>query len=310
MSDPAMNKCSCHECGKHLKYPAEYEGTEIACPHCGKPTPLEQSQIKAIEPIPNTPAPPPMGGPGAPAPPPMSSPGRATATPSARGQATPDAKDPLAGAVPQDLLQSAQAAESNEPDPFTCEFCGADMEPEEKVCIECGERRPTIRNWNGTLIFRVAAGIVLALGLLILALQWTTTSKPFGLRQHSRHAVLVTLGLREEVDPAAATTNAPSATGTVAKDPDLVLQSHAMKPDQDNGVLYIRGTVKNISQYRYLGVKVKFNLKDASGSVIPGATISAYVQTIEAGKEWNFKALVLDPDAISYEPLLPVEGYR
>ena len=36
MSDPAMNKCSCHECGKHLKYPAEYEGTEIACPHCGK----------------------------------------------------------------------------------------------------------------------------------------------------------------------------------------------------------------------------------------------------------------------------------
>ena len=310
MSDPAMNKCSCHECGKHLKYPAEYEGTEIACPHCGKPTLLQQPQVKTTQPLPSTPAPPPMGSQSAPAPPPMSGQGRSTATPSSRSQATPDAKDPLADAVPHDLLLSTSAAASDEPDPFTCEFCGADMPPEEKVCIECGERRPTVRNWNGTLIFRVVAGIALAIGLLILGLQWTTTSKPFGLRKHSRHAVLVKLGLREEVDPAAAATNAPSATGTATKDPDLVLQSHTMKPDQDNGVLYIRGTVKNISQYRYLGVKVKFNLKDVSGSVIPGATISAYVQTIEAGKVWEFKALVLDPDATSYEPILPIEGYR
>jgi len=308
MSAPAMNKCSCHECGKHLKYPVEYEGTEIACPHCGEATLLLQPQIKATQPIPSTPAPPPMSSHGAPAPPLMGGQGRSTGTPSTRGRATPDAKDPLAGAAPKDRLQSAQAAEQDEPDPFTCEFCGADMPPEEKVCIECGERRPTVRNWNATVIFRVAAGIVLAFGLLVLGLQWTTTSKPFGLRKHSRHAVLVKLGLREEVD--AATTNAPSATGTEANDPDLVLQKHTMKPDPDNGVLYIRGTVKNISQYRYLGVKVKFNLKDASGSIIPGATISAYVQTIEAGKEWEFQALVLDPDATSYEPILPVEGYR
>ena len=243
----------------------------------------------------------------------MASPGRATAVPSARSQAVPPAADPLADAAPRDLQQSTHAAEQPEPDPFTCEFCGALMEPEEKVCVECGERRPIVRHWNGTKIFRVVLGILLAFELLVLGLQWTTRGKPFGLRDHERHAVLVKLGLREEVDPAAQAggTNTPTATAPGAKDPDLVLADHAMKPDPDNrSLIYIRGTVKNISRYHYLGVKVKFNLKDASGSIIPGATVSDYVQTIEAGKQWQFEVLVLDPEAASCEPILPVEGYR
>jgi len=34
------------------------------------------------------------------------------------------------------------------------------------------------------------------------------------------------------------------------------------------------------------------------------------VQSIEPGKEWEFKVLLLDPDAVGYEPILPVDGYR
>ena len=226
-----------------------------------------------------------------------------------------DSDDPLADAVPQDLMQSAEAVANDEPDPFTCKNCGAAMMPEEKVCVECGDRRSTVSKWSGTAVFRLVAGIVLGCELLVLGLQWTTTAEPFGLRKHTRHAVKVKLGLVEgkKSGPFVAqngATNNPAGNAPVAKDPDLVLAEHELKPNKDNGALYIRGAVKNISKYRYLAVKVKFDLKDKANSVISGARVSAYIQSIEPGKEWEFKVLLLDPDATGYEPILPVEGYR
>ena len=92
---PAMNKCPCDQCGKNLKYPLEYEGMEIACPHCGQATLLTKPQGKPTSSL---------------APPPMASPGRATAVPPARSQAVPPAADPLADAAPRDLQQSVPAA--------------------------------------------------------------------------------------------------------------------------------------------------------------------------------------------------------
>ena len=155
------------------------------------------------------------------------------------------------------------------------------------------------------------AGIVLAFQLLVLGLQWTTTGKPFGLRERARYAVKLKLGLVEEVKPAQnGGSNNPAGIAPDSKDPDLVLAKHELKPDKNNDTLWIHGTVKNISKYRYLAVKVKFDLKDKANSVIPEASVSAYVQAIEPGKEWVFKVLLLDPDATGYEPILPVEGYR
>jgi len=229
--------------------------------------------------------------------------------------AVSDLDDPLANAVPQDMLQSADATAKDKPDPFTCENCGAAMMPVDKVCVECGDRRATVSSWSGTAIFRLVAGILLGFELLVLGLQWTTTGKPFGLRDHARHAVKLKFGLAEEIKPGLAAikngdTNGSVDTPPVVNDPDLVLAQHALKPDKNNGTLWIHGTVKNISQYRYLAVKVNFDLKDSANSVIPGAGTSAYAQSIEPGKEWGFKVLLLDPDATGYEPILPIEGYR
>ena len=238
----------------------------------------------------------------------MGSHGRASDMPLSSEKVPQDSDDPLADAAPHDMLQSADAAAKDEPDPFTCESCGAAMMPEDKVCVECGDRRPTVHNWNTTVIFRVTVGIVLAFELLVLGLQWTTTTRPFGLREHSRHAVLVKLGLRcEDPDP---DSNSTAPLPSPSRDSDLLLRDHSLKPDKNNGTLWIHGVVKNISEYRYLAVKVKFNLKDRASSVIPGASASAYVQSIEPGKEWEFKVLLLDPDAVGYEPILPIEGYR
>ena len=188
------------------------------------------------------------------------------------------------------------------------------MAPEDKVCMECGHRRPFKTKWTGNAIFRMAAGVVLLGELAVLGLQWTTEGKPFGLRQRTRSAVLVKVGLREELDPAQQAAlvgkNETNPAAAVAKDPDLKLKSHELKPDQDNGSLWIRGVVKNISKYRYYRVKVRFKMKDKEGNVIPEMEASAYKQAIDPGKEWNFKALMVDPDAVSYEPIMPITGNR
>ena len=104
--------------------------------------------------------------------------------------------------------------------------------------------------------------------------------------------------------------NAAANAKNVVKDPDLKLKSHEKATDKDNGSMWIKGVVENVSQYRYLAVRVRFKLKDKNGQVIPGGQVSAYQQAIEPGKEWSFKVLMLDPDAVGYEPILPIAGQR
>ena len=155
------------------------------------------------------------------------------------------------------------------------------------------------------------AGIVLGFEFLVLGLQWTTTDKPLGLRKHTRHAVKVKLRFAEAVQSAQAVVHAGDTNNPAAIDPDLVLAKHELKPDKNNGALYIHGTVKNVSEYRYLAVKVKFRQKDRAGSAIPEAdVVFDQIRAIEPGKTWEFKVLLLDPDATGYEAILPVEGYR
>jgi len=233
--------------------------------------------------------------------------------PPSRGRAEPD---PLAAAAPKDSQPTPTSIEpipAPEPDdPNACVNCGVVFDEDETVCVECGHRRPTVSNWDGTAIFRLVAGIVIACELLVLILQWTTTGKPFGLRQRTRHAVLIKVGLRKDLTPAeiAAAQSGANPSATKLKDPDLLLKDHRLTTDKNNGAQYIIGTVKNISQYRYLAVKVNFALLDATDQVIPDATVSAYIQNIEPGKDWHFKVLLLDPDAKTYRPIPPVEGIR
>ena len=214
-------------------------------------------------------------------------------------------------------LPSAAASDPStlpdqESDPCVCENCEAAMVPEDKVCVECGHRRSSVSKWNGTAVFRLMAGILLLGELAVLGLQWTTEGEPFGLRKRTRHAVLVKLGFREEaVKPSGGGTNGVPVTATAtAKDPDLKLKSHAIETDKDNGTLWIKGVVENISKYRYLGLVVRFDLKNAAGNVIPDGEATAYHQSLEPGKEWTFKVLLLDPEATDYVPILPITGNR
>jgi len=336
MAASGMHKGSCNHCQEHIEYPEDFEGSEVACPHCGLPTLLKR---EAAAP-PGGLAPPSMGSMGghgrATAKPPGMSGGRSTARPleqDTRGPSEPapaaampiEEDDPLAGAAPQDFSkkETNPIGDDEDPgfDPFTCTFCGADMEPAENVCVECGSHRPLARKWDASKVFRVVALIILLGQLLILVLQWTTTSEPFGLRQRTRDAFLQTIGLKEKETPmpaAPATPQSPTGNATdpsvstfaaPTKDPDLRLAKHSIEPDKDNGALYIVGTIKNVSQYRYYKVRITFQLKDAAGAPLE-TPATAYTPVIEPGKEWPFKALIIDTDTKSYDPILPIEGSR
>ena len=217
---------------------------EFACPHCGQGTRVQLPQIQM--------------------------------TPDSAGSAgLPEPlMQPPSTSTPEESIQAPEPEPDNGPDPYVCGNCDADMVPEDKVCVECGHRRSSVSKWTGTAVFRLIAGIVLLGELAVLGLQWTTEGKPFGLRQRTRTAVLIKVGLKEDIDPvkqaALLGTNTQGVIEAVAKDPDLKLKSHQIKPDKDNGALYIRGVVENVSQYRYLAVRVKFDLKDAVGNIIPG----------------------------------------
>lgn len=297
VSTPGMKKCPCLSCGEHIEYPSEYEGMKFACPHCGQATLLKTSAASTVKlPESAVPAPPAMGS---------MSPTSTTLAPPPMGSMSLSSAD--ASAVPD-----PSSSPDQESDPCVCENCGAAMVTEDKVCVECGHRRPSVSKWNGTAVFRLMAGILLLVELAVLGLQWTTEGEPFGLRKRTRHAVLVKLGFEEEaVKPSEGGTNGVPMTATATvKDSDLKLKSHAIETDKDNGTLWIKGVVENISKYRYLGLRVRFDLKNAAGNVIPDGEVSAYHQSLEPGKEWTFKVLLLDPEATDYVPILPIKGVR
>ena len=72
--------------------------------------------------------------------------------------------------------------------------------------------------------------------------------------------------------------------------------------EEDFGLVYITGTIKNETNHETSYVQIVFNCLDADGNVIGSAMDN--VNFIKAGGTWKFKALILDcnpEDVVSYE---------
>ena len=78
------------------------------------------------------------------------------------------------------------------------------------------------------------------------------------------------------------------------KVPDLVLLEY--KWQQDGGLRYIVGSVRNQSAKRYRYVQVQFTLYDKDGAQVGSAL--ANVNNLEANGLWKFKAIVLEDSAM------------
>jgi len=74
--------------------------------------------------------------------------------------------------------------------------------------------------------------------------------------------------------------------------------SHTMSREKFGDLTYIRGVVTNHSPVDLFYVKVEFDLIDNRGKVLD--TVGDQLNVISSNAVWNYKALVLDPDAVRY----------
>jgi hypothetical protein len=65
----------------------------------------------------------------------------------------------------------------------------------------------------------------------------------------------------------------------------------------DGNLVYAVGKLRNTSDHQRFGVKVELDVFNATGQKVGTAT--DYAQSIDPGKEWRFKALIIDRNATS-----------
>lgn len=64
----------------------------------------------------------------------------------------------------------------------------------------------------------------------------------------------------------------------------------------NGNLVYAVGLLRNASDHQRFGVKAHVNLFDASGAKVGAAT--DYIESLDAGKQWHFRALVTDRRAV------------
>ena len=81
--------------------------------------------------------------------------------------------------------------------------------------------------------------------------------------------------------------------------PDIEMINPTWTKSKEGSLYFVSGMVVNNSKYRYLSVKIEFDLLDKAGNSL-GKTIDQ-LGILEPGKNWNFKAVAIDPDAVGYK---------
>jgi hypothetical protein len=169
-----------------------------------------------------------------------------------------------------------------------CQKCGGRIEfprggiGEMAECPHCGEqvRLVSTRAWRGgkkitiagsALIFSILAGA----GVM---LHWP--KKP------------------DVIQPnmvAQTVTNAP-VPETFTEVDEFNVGTITLKKTEGSGLVYAVGKVKNDTARQRFGVKIELDLLDAQENKIGSA--SDYIEVLEPGKEWKFRALLTDPKAV------------
>ncbi len=181
------------------------------------------------------------------------------------------------------------------------------MDEADVLCIQCGFRMPRAIPW-----LRVGALAVVLLELAYAALRWD------GMTPATRAALSAKLGFGGKTPVAqAASSGAGEGNQTATPVPAAVLPpdkgtlvfASAPSLKQEGDFNYIVGSVKNTSARDvFYDVTVRFRLSDGAGAALGNS--QDYAPWVEAGKTWDFRVLVLDPDATKWEFIEPIGGRR
>jgi hypothetical protein len=174
-----------------------------------------------------------------------------------------------------------------------CTSCGGKIEfpaSAQGMKVECPhchaqtELHPTPkagRNIWRLLMFGLV-GIVLAIGALMFLKPRQTETIPKTSASSATNAVV-----------------APVEAARPKSPEDLKLMGTvSVEKAKDSRLSYAMGTLKNDSDHQRYGVKVEIEVFDSSGNKL-STTANDYLQTLEPRKEWKFRALVLNPKAVT-----------
>lgn len=90
-----------------------------------------------------------------------------------------------------------------------------------------------------------------------------------------------------------------ASTGRPKSLEDLkVIGPVSIEKAKNSRLSYAMGTLRNDSEHQRFGVKIELELLDIAGNKL-ASKANDYVQMLEPRKEWPFRALVLEPKAVS-----------
>jgi len=193
-----------------------------------------------------------------------------------------------------------------------CPKCRVSIDVNDRVCVQCGSVIPQPINW-----VRWGAIVLIVLQLGYLLLRWS------GLDPRVQHAFRAKLGFAKAGAYAGSvTTKKRSADdGSKGDGPDDVFTPppetgaprllFARQPElkEEGNFYFITGIVQNNSETdTYFEVGVQFLLQDTQGK--PLGIVRDSVGFLDPGKTWDFRVLVVDPDATQYVLQGNIEGTR
>jgi hypothetical protein len=183
-----------------------------------------------------------------------------------------------------------------------CQKCGGHIEfPATAVgttvtCPHCGAAT-TLLSYSSPLNAapqkknHKATFVVISLGLLFAVISGVAIVKSHSGKKQNDSIV-------EPIKSTQAETPNESPAPIPASDThsDFVVGKISLQRIEGSGLVYATGTLKNLLKKQRFGVKVELNLLNEQDQDIGVA--SDYTPVIEAGKEWQFKALLAQPGTV------------
>lgn len=269
---PQFLKGACTACGGHIEFPAEALDVSVACPHCGTETKL----------LANLP----------PARPPAPAPAPVAASSKQRAQAAPAAPKP-------EKAEKPAAAPKQKPEKFSieCPGCGLEVSVKADVCPSCGAviREKSGLNWKLVLTSVV---VIAGVGGAIYYFQGPGKSprKPSAPTKVLAKASTEAKKPVEPEAPKVPSAPPPPTPANVKRSGEFKVTDYKIERTPGRSLVYVIGNVTNDTEKQQFSVRVKFDLFDKRGGAVGSAT--DYVTVIEPGNGWQFRALILDTNAV------------
>jgi hypothetical protein len=175
---------------------------------------------------------------------------------------------------------------------IACPHCGQSTQllPLQPTSAQAGKRR--------IVLILLVIGVVMLVALA--AFQFLNQEKvPAMVVSVTNHVVTpLVLPPSPPVTPAVAALKPPASQlqpGEILTN-EFIITAGRLEPTPGSSLVYVTGKVRNPTDRQRFGVKVRFTLFDASGTIIGQAT--DYQSEIDPQGEWSFKAMVMESKTV------------